>query len=78
MVLEDWIANTDMSSHALVKTSVREDPICGCEVLLAVQTFLFERVEFGIRSYLERFPAFGFAKRSNCGIAICFGAQCGC
>lgn len=68
MIGQDRIAHADMASDTLVKPALGEDSVRGGQVLLAIQTFLFERVELGVCSNSQWFARGRSANGTNRGI----------
>ena len=67
MVRQDRIPHGNMSGDPLVEAPVSEDPEGRRQVLLPVQAFLLEGVEFWVRPYLEDPPVLGLALRLDLG-----------
>ena len=72
MISQNRVTNTDMTSYTLVEASLGKDPISGREVLLAIQTLVFELIEHGVRSNSQRLARSCLADGADGRIARCF------
>lgn len=77
-LIEAWIlvsATQHLRFVILIRTPFSKNAIRSSEMLLAIQSLLFQRVEFWIRPDLQRPAIFGLAQRANAGVSLLFGYE---
>jgi hypothetical protein len=73
VVFEYGIADGDVACDAFIEAARREDAVCCCEVLFAVEALVFERGELGVRADLEGFAGCGAAHGCDAVVVMRFG-----